>query len=107
MNHPGSLFFDFRHEPDGIVMFERPFQPWAALVLILMFVGFSVYFQNFNYIFAITIIFGLDVLLEWASVYFFKQDIKRKGKPVLESGSFWKGNKQYKGDISYSNYNAC
>ncbi len=106
MYHRGALFFDFRQDPDGLVMFERPFQPWGALVLILIFVALAVYFENLNYIFGLTIIFGLDVLLEWAAVYFFKQDIKRKSKPVLESGSFWKGNKQYKGDISYSNYKA-
>lgn len=104
--YPGALFFCFRHEPDGIVMYERSFEPWGAVILIFIFIVLAVYFQKPNYIFAIIIIFGLDVLLEVASVYFFKQDIKRKGKPVLESGSFWKGNKQYKGDISYSNYNA-
>jgi ABC-type microcin C transport system permease subunit YejE len=97
--YPGALFFSFRHESDGIVMYERPFEPWGAVILIFIFIVLAVYFQKPSYIFAITIIFGLDVLLEVASVYFFKQDIKRKGKPVLESGSFWKGNKQYKGDI--------
>jgi hypothetical protein len=99
MSYPGALFFSFRHEPDGIVMYVRPFEPWGAVILIFIFIVLAVYFQKPSYIFAITIIFGLDVLLEVASVYFFKQDIKRKGKPVLESGSFWKGNKQYKGDI--------
>lgn len=101
----GLLVFDFRKESDGLVLFERKLQPWALVVATLGFIGLTIYLGNVNYIIGWVIVVGLDLLLEWAVVYFFKQDVIRKGKQVLESGSFWKGNKQYKGDISYPDYN--
>lgn len=101
----GVLLFNFRQESDGLVLFERSTQPWISVIFTLGFLAATTYSKNVNYIIGWAIVFGLDLLLEWAIIYFFKQDVIRKGKQVLETGSFWKGNKQYKGDISYSNYN--
>ena len=102
----GALLFDSRKDPDGEVLYERSLQPWLFIICSLGFIAAAIYYKNVNYLFGWLFIFGLDVLLEITIIYFFKKDIERKGKQVLESGSFWKGTKQYKGDIDYLTYNA-
>ena len=96
MARRGSLIFQYRDDGNSTAFRQTIFSSVLGILLFLGFLAAAVYNHNFSLLFGIGIVLGLDFLFEWVFIVFYKKDAIHDKQEVIESGSLWTMNKEYR-----------
>ena len=96
MYNRGQILFSLERTDDAITFTQTPGSTLVTILAILIIIFLGVYEKSFVWVTGGGLILGIDFGLELIIRIFLEKDAIREGQQFTETGSLWRGNKQYK-----------